>query len=222
MGVTSTSLSTGPAGSRCNGVYYHPEKRLIYLAHPRTASVATANTLKRVGFEKWGGDHHLRLWEHSAPRAAHLPDPRPNGSELVTKDNRRDWTVFTVVRNQWDTAASWVFRRFKTWTHPEFNLKNLRTALEYNYWVDVDLPIGECRFWGLHSDDADEILRYESLDTDINQLLVRFGLPTISIVRFNVSKHRRGRSYRELHSEETRRYVAEQFSEEIERFGYGF
>jgi hypothetical protein len=197
-------------------MYVHESARLVFLAHPRTASVSTAEALKKVGFEMWGGAHHMRLWEHSPLRPSEkYPDPRPNGKPLMTRETRHEWTVFTTVRNHYDTAVSWVFRRFKDRTL-DWSVDGFRTALDYNYWVDPHA------MWAMHGSDADEILRFETLEGDLRRILSSHGLALSLLPRVNVSKRRFGKGYQELYTASTRAYIAERFAEEIERFDYVF
>lgn len=188
-------------------MYVHPDARLIYLAHPRTASVTTGNALKHVGFHKLEppSDHHSRLWDEGTP---------------VSAGNRHLWTVFTTVRNHWDAAVSWGFRRYSTrqGRQPrEWTIDVLDWVLgESNRWVTDD------RMWSLHSDDADIICRYESLDRDIGRVLSSRGVQVPNIPRFNVTDNREGRHYRDVLTPECRDYIAERFRKEIERFGYTY
>lgn len=176
---------------------------MIYLAHPRTASVATSVSLHHVGFKKLEppSDHHSRLWDEGTP---------------VTPGNRSEWTVMTTVRNHWDAAVSWAFKRFKTRDPETWDLAAYQCAFEANRWVQPD------RMWWLHADDADVILRYESLEEDLRRVLTSRGLSVPTLIRHNVSQNRRGRGYREFFNDESRDYIGDRFSGEIERFGYAF
>jgi hypothetical protein len=197
-------------------MYVHEQSRLVFLAHPRTASVATAEALKKIGFRMWGGSHHMRLWEHSPPRSSPAyPDPRPNGNELLTLNTRREWTVFTTIRNHFDTAVSWVFRRFKDRTL-DWSVDGFRTALDYNYWVDPHA------MWAMHGADADVILRYETLEDDLARLLKARSLRIAGLPRLNTSGRRNEAHYREFYTPETRAYVQERFKTELIGLGYEF
>ncbi len=68
-------------------MYVHGEKKVAFIAHPRTASVAVGFTLEGIGFAKIGGHHEYKMpWcqEHT----------------------------FSVVRNPFDLLVSWFL--FKT------------------------------------------------------------------------------------------------------------
>ena len=177
---------------------------MIYLAHPRTASVATSIALKHAGFEKLEppSDHHSRLWDEGTP---------------VTRANRATWTVFTTVRNHWDTVVSWMFRRFRTRTAEEilWDVETMRTALDVR-WVN------DSRLWWLHGDDADTILRYETLERDLRQLLAEHGIVLPHLNVLNASSNRQTREYRRFYVPATQDYVASRFGDEARRFGYVF
>jgi len=199
-------------------MYYHEAARLVYLAHPRTASVATATALQKVQFKQLGGNHHMRLWEYSPPRSSpKLQNPLPYGFNVVTPENRHEWTVFTCVRNHWDAAVSWVFKRYKDPAiEIEWKLETFVEALNYNGWVDAN------RMWALHSDDANIIMRYETLDADFERVLSRVGPLAPRITRHNVSRKRAGRHYREFYVAETRDYIYDRFRSEIEALAYEY
>lgn len=186
-------------------MYIHREARVIYLAHPRTASVATATSLLHVGFCKLEppSDHHSRLWDQGTP---------------VTPENRSQWTVLTTIRNHWDAAVSWAFKRFKTrGGEPHlWGLAAYHCAFEANHWVQPD------RMWWLHADEADVILRYETLEEDLGRALASCGVRMPTLIQHNVSRNRRGRSYREFFDDDSRGYIGDRFASEIERFGYAF
>ena len=188
-------------------MYIHRDAGLIYLAQPRTASVATSTALKHVGFEKMEppSDHHSRLYDEGSPATGFNQKSR--------------WHAFTTIRNHWDIAVSWVFRKFSTrgGEPPEWNREAFEFALgPDNRWVREDEM-----FW-LHADDADEILLYENLEPGLNSLLSRFGLPEVSIPRHNISHERGGRHYSEFYDRESRDYIADRFSGEIEYYNYFF
>ncbi len=67
-------------------MYIHKEKSIAFIAHPRTASVAMAETLLGLGFEKIGSHHQFK--------------------EFWCLD-----TTFSVVRNPFDMIVSWYYFR---------------------------------------------------------------------------------------------------------------
>lgn len=187
-------------------MYIHHDAQLIYLAHPRTASVCTATALKKVGFKKMEppSDHHSQLWDRGTP---------------VTRETRDGWTVFTTVRNHWDAAVSWAFKRY--YRHgmnpdPPWGPEAFDYALDWhaNRWVKEDT------LWHLHAPDADLIMRYENLDDDLASVLGDAGGDVPELVPHNVSREREGAHYAECMTDEGREYIGDRFAAEIERYGY--
>lgn len=146
-------------------MYYHPKKRLVYLAHPRTASVATAQALQRVGFlpsaVKRSGRHH---------------DP--------LDDERQGWRVLTTVRNAWDAAVSWVFFRCKG-EPPSWDLDTFKTHLgELNHYIR------DGRMWW-HLEQATRVLRFERLEGDLADEVGELGLPRVNVSADRHGRHYR-------------------------------
>lgn len=82
-------------------MYVHEEKKIAFIAHPRTASSATSHVLKQMGFEIIHSHHGLMDMEYL------------NG-----------WDVFCTVRNPFDVIVSWFYNQprekpFSLWL-PEF------------------------------------------------------------------------------------------------------
>ena len=69
-------------------MYMHHEKKIGFIAHPRTASSATAHTLMKMGFEIDNYGHHGMVY---------VPDV--------------DWKVFSTVRNPFDVLVSWYYSK---------------------------------------------------------------------------------------------------------------
>ena len=175
-------------------MYYHRDARLIYLAHPRTASNATVEALLSIGF-KTHERHH---------------------GGICDAMERKQWYVFTTVRNHFDTAVSWVLRRTRDrrgWS---------REIVEWALTEPVNRWVWESEMWGLHGHDSDEVLKYETLQGSLNALLNRFDLPSVELPRKNETQHRRGRHYHEFFDEDSRAYIEERFGEEMKRYGYKF
>ncbi len=164
------------------------EMQMVYLASPKTASKATKEALRPLGFEKRAGHHTV------------MPHPGPG------------WTVFTTVRNHWDAWVSWFFFAGprglpfgQSWI--ERWLANQRG---YYPWPQ--------EMYGLYTREADRVLRYEHLQEDLNDLFQReVPLPVV-----NEGVLRKHRPYQPFYDEQTRLWVGQNFSEEIERYGYTF
>jgi hypothetical protein len=186
-------------------MYCHADKKLVYLAHPRTASVATAWELCRIGFVKVvPGDHHSKI-SHSSP------------AKPFDDRTRREWTAFTAVRNHWDAAVSWRFKRKSLRSDDSrWDADSWRLLLGSINWVEKK------KLWWLHGDDADQILYYEDLESQLIDFLLRHGIELNELSEQNVTPSRDGRHYSEFFTNSGRDYVGERFRDEIERFGYEF
>lgn len=183
-------------------MYINKDAKLIYLAHPRTASVATSATLRKVGFKKLEppSDHHSQLWDQGTP---------------VTPENRHEWVVFTTVRNHWDAMISWAFKKYRQ-EPKEWNTEVFDRVFKGNRWITED------RLWWLHLDEADVVLRYENLQEDFNSLLREHGIDPPVLVRENIGRERNGRPYWIFYDRETKLYIYEKFKDEIHRLDYRF
>lgn len=192
-------------------MYVHREKRLVYLATPRTASTSTAVALKKVGFEKLEpGDHHLPLYGLPGEDRDDLP---------VTLLNRSQWTVFTTIRNHWDVCASWAAMKPQArdlpppWPREVFEL-----ALdpESNRWVKKH------RLFDLHLPDCDVSLRYEHLWDDLCRVLTVAGVQMPHLGFHNVSDTKRGHHYSYFMTDEVAEWIGDRFRQEIDELGFSF
>lgn len=178
----------------------HDEARLIYLSHPRTASIATEHALKTVGFE----------WVHNASR--HQRIWRCDWWCYLTDAERAEWTVLTTVRNPFDATVSWYLNRpynFETMCPEWFEML---LDNEHPYLLDG-------RLWKLHGHPADHVLRFEELPGCLD-VLSEYGVDVPELPRKNVTEKRRGRHYSEFYTPEMRRLVREQFAEDFREYGY--
>ena len=207
-------------------MYVHQEAKLIYLAHPRTASNSTAAALMTVGFEKVvPGDHHSRLSE--AGPLMGLIDP------VDRYEARSQWATFTTVRNHWDTVVSWMFAKYggddplTVWNLERFCLvlgerfpfarSGPRRFTRQNPWV------GDSTLWSRHGNDADITIRFERLAFGLTAVLNAHGVSVPeALPHLMKSDARDGRPYQDFYTPQTRSYVADRFGAEIERYGYTF
>lgn len=190
-------------------MYKSTKYQFIYLAHPRTASIATANAIAGKcipGTEIAGAHHHDSL-----------------GREWSNKE----WVVMTTVRNPFDTLTSWHC----------YTKKDSPLDIDYIYWLfayDPPSPApGSTRamrnsryfptwgkLWGLHCPWATHILRYETLAVDLNAALADAGARPVKIPLTNVSKFRNGTRYQDVIDPKTRAFIEREFGEEMEELDY--
>jgi hypothetical protein len=168
---------------------------LFYLAHPRTASVATKQALGSVGAVEQVTSHH----------------------GLDTTRILQGALVFTTVRNPWDVFVSWWFKR--QIERSPFYGKPLEEFIPSLIQNNGRYFKGGKMFY--MADHATVILHYEQLQSQFDTLLVQVGYPPTELVTVNQST-RSSSDYREHYTPATRQWVAEHFAAEIERYGYHF
>lgn len=182
------------------------ERRMVYLAHPKTASKATRQLLEELGFIRYpeGDDypmdaaetptgHHRGLWSHPGP----------------------GWFVFTTIRDPWDTWVSWYC--FHNPSHLPFGVEYIELLVDRypHFYPEPD------QLWALHTVFADRVMRFETLEQDLADVL---GQPVV-LPRVNVGAARRATKklhYSEFYDDETREYVGSRFKHEIEEYGYTY
>lgn len=133
--------------------------RLIYLAHPRTASIATERALAKMfsGSMKTK-NHHAQL---------HEIDGRIGNEKIVT-----------TVRDPLDLIASWYAN------NPAWHKWGMLHFIE-NYGHDMMARNGVLFYF---LGDCDNHLRYESLQHDFDIIMNDWGFKTAIIERANVTE----------------------------------
>lgn len=176
-------------------MYVQSNGKLAFLAHPRTASRAMAETLKKRGFLMQGGHHHGPPDHQLGPR-----------------------TAFCVVRNHWDAMASW-YKHFSNKATQPLSGKwiNQFVGGHPNYFKPDRL------WWFTYLDPQPIILRYENLQEDLDALLPRFDIEPIQLEVVGVSHNPEQKHYRDFYRDEdavTR--VRKLWGPEIDRLGYTY
>jgi len=202
-------------------MYVLNEPRIIFLAHPRTASQAIVKWLSenfkvhaedaRPAFPPLWGDHH--------------------GVDLVNLDRYLDrrYSVFCVVRNHWDWVLSAAMKVGGVPTgdpSPAFFEKWIENHLN-NYPYIQQIPDSHGSRWTterrnnkafwLYPQLSDTVLRYEDLDVGLAALFpdTPINLPKIDALE-------RTCHVSEYYTELAKELVFAQFGEEIEEYGYEF
>jgi hypothetical protein len=179
-------------------MYVSDEFRLVFLAQPRTASRAVAKLLT----EQFGAvdtptqGSEFGAGHHSA------------GIEYTLKYQRRGYTVFTVVRNHWDVIISWWY--------------NNNCSPPWEDWLDYWCRDEQTNRWTApgqlfhhHPPMADLVIRYESLETELSELI---GQP-VEIPQIGLSPRVH---YSHYYNAGEREQVGDYYAAEIELYGYGF
>lgn len=186
-------------------MYLHPEKKLVFLAQPHTASHSIAEALLLNGFQL--GKSNISVVAGAQRRPFHHADLDVGGH--VRPENRHEWTVFSVVRNHFDLVLSraWKFANYAADFKGEE--KWFRKALTPTWWVGQDTLFGRFR------PQSDILLRFEILQEELEDITGPITLPVI-----HENPHRQERSYREFYTPETRAMVEDRFWLEMKELGY--
>lgn len=181
-------------------MYYRYDPDLLYLAHPRTASRATAQALQTwAGFNRYPTSDEADIPHHATV----------DETGVMT----RDYTVFTAVRNPWAAVVSW----YRLVHNPG---QNFVPEWLDAFREDCSPYLVDGRLWELHRPAADVVLRFETLEQDLNDLLWAHGLDPLKLPR--VSDHDDEYQYPEYYTVEMREAVGEMFADEIDELGYTF
>lgn len=175
-------------------MYVHEVARALYLAHPRTASSATAKALQEQAGFQLVGDHHSG----------------PNGLDLS------GWTVMTTVRNHFDALVSlWFLQDRSPPLGPRF-WESFLTSANGERYPDPR------RLYALHLPVATDVLRFERLGSDLNTALATVGLGPVTLGHHHRTEARAGRPYSEFYDSQSRAWVERQFGAEMRELGYSW
>ena len=190
-------------------MYLHHDKRLIFLAQPKTASKAVATALGDIGFVDINGQPCLGVSDYPHHvTVAEMADGYGNETE--------GWTTFSFVRNHWDAVVSWVcsYYGLASVAHEGWSAEFIADLLDRMSYVNPTT------LWHRHLHDSDHVLRYENLDSGLAELLQRHGLECPALEMVGATPTRAARPYQVFYTPDSRRYVAERFGEEIAALGY--
>ncbi|MFT4047460.1 MAG: sulfotransferase family 2 domain-containing protein [Solimonas sp.] len=199
-----------------DGLYHgYVRRQAIFIHIPKCAG----NSVKRVIYGK--------------ERFAHR-DVRDLQRMFSPQDFSR-YLKFTVVRNPWDRVVSaWHYLRSQDCPpgDQQWAAQHLSPYADFGDFVRNGLwrpeirakhhfrpQVSYLRLPGQNELLVDHICRVETLQQDLDKVLVALGLPKAPLNRDNASIHH---DYRAYYDEQTRAIVAEHYREDIAAFGYGF
>ena len=170
-------------------MYVNTEKKVAFIAHPRTASQATAKTLvDKLGFK-------LRMSHH------------------VYGESPSSWTVFATVRNPFDLLVSWYYLEISKTKHDELFETWLRKCVANpNEYIQRGL------FFALYQ--CTDVLHFENLQEEFDQLMEKLDLPPTKILLKNVSEKREGRDFNTYYNPELTKLVMDRFGRTVRELDY--
>lgn len=188
-------------------MYVHRNHKIIYLAHPRTASKATAATLKEeYGFESIRG-------HHENPETVH----RDWEEKVLRECGPRSWSVFSTVRNPFEVMAGWYYNT--NYRGVSWGVEYLEEIVEKMSPQYFDTPTKPFYRMFLHLPFCNHVLRYENLQKDFDEFMESRGLEPITLQRKNVTESK-NKTYKELFGEEEREWMIDRFEIEMKTLGY--
>lgn len=180
-----------------------PERKVIYLAQPRTGSRALSQWIQRT-FPK-------------SEQVASMPVfPEPVWGEhhgldipLLKQLKAEGWRSFTMVRNHWDYIVSWYYLDGTGHMKWEDYIPHF---MDKSPWIRGR----EC-FWCLPH-YADKVFKYERYEQAVRAM---FPQDYTQVARVQPSPRDRPH-YRDYYTPITKKLVEAQYGEEIEKYGYSF
>jgi hypothetical protein len=191
-------------------MYVHKQAKIAYLAHPRTASTATCTALReQAGFVS-AHRHHATPVE--AKRK--WPQNYPDGIDL--KD---DWIIFSTVRNHFEVFRSeFLNTNYHRTDEPELNPEVLHRLMDTSlYWRPEGTPPFTRLFY--HVPFCTTVVRHEHLNKRVNFILRSRDLEEVDIPQVNTSDQT-DQTYKELFTDEGRKWVQDRHAIELKRYGY--
>ena len=179
---------------------YVYENKLAFIAHPRTASRSTTDTLKGAGAELWDSHHEV-------------------DEDKVAMVHDAGGLVACTYRNMFDVLVSWFHRANRSSLQPDFDPEK-----EFTPWLETILKGGhqfldrEPYHFGF--DRCNYHIRYEYLARTLETLLYLCDMPWQPLGSRGVSH--RHMDYRLYYSDQTRRQVEDRWALDLEMTRYQF
>lgn len=218
--------------------------KLLFIMTPRTACTAIGDLL----CQKFGGEYLPHADIVGANRRIlvqqkHSTLPELRRHDLVSDAEAKGLLKVTAVRNPFDTLVSLYFKqRYKyqplladpaSWVNrsPAY-ARNMRYAQEHSFgrWV-----LRKCakqllkRAQGCppsmfcdYVDGVDMVLRYETIDEDLQQVFNLAGMGKATIPSINRTDERPQRNYRSSYSRLTVTAVSMAYADDLKRWEYTF
>ena len=151
-------------------------------------------------------------------------------TELVTPEQWESYTKFTFVRNPWDRAVSDYFWLMKDQKIKDSFSHYLRRSGKFTKVLN---EVSETYYRGEHLDPQshffdndgpyalDYVGRFENFLEDMQQVLQLLHIDRPFETHINASKKKR-KQYSRYYSDKNRDWVAQQYAQDLENFGYGF
>lgn len=170
----------------------HNDRRVHFLAMPRTASKACRDALREAGAVLSVSHHGLDL-------------------SIIEPDD----LVLSTIRNHWDWFVSFWYLNGCPGRFDRFVPKLCRES----EWIERNHDGTKCRLYWKYAPHSTIILRYERVERDLNAALESHGFPTLTLKREGKQKPK---PYQIYYKQGTVKFIESRFQEEIDHYGYSF
>lgn len=170
------------------------DRRVHYLAMPRTASKATRDAFKEAGGVIVGGHHTIE--------------------EYRTTVQEGD-LVMSTVRNHWDWFVSFWYLQ----SCPDRFDRFVPRLCRNSEWIERNPTCTECRLFWKYSPFSTVILRYERLQECLDKTMSEHGFPLLKLKQEGKPKPR---PYQTYYKQRIVQQIYDRFGKEIEHYGYKF
>lgn len=213
---------------------------VIYSLAPRTASSATAVTLKKkLGFVELMKEDIVDSNGNIIVDKKHVTfNQLIENSIICTEDFERAERVVTV-RNPFDSLFSawfkykYVYTKLlvdkNSWLHKKPKLLNeMLYVSEHGFsdWIITFyshmLDENPKHLYNKHLHNSTHVFKFEQLNEDINSFFASKGEDDFSIDKLNITEGKGGLSYRDYTNQEAKRIILDVFAPDFDKFGYDF
>lgn len=216
-------------------VLYSPRYKFLFVHIPKTGGTSVRAALKPLLYrDPW----YWLMW--FPQRLSHLTGHRtvtkfPRHARIIAAKEMLPWEIFSslhkfsVVRNPWDMQVSSYFHLQRE--HPEVlsGLKDFEAFVFHKLDAERDpCPLldisGTPQVEYLRDMDGrllvDEVIRFETLETDTMRVFARLGRGKTPLP--HKRKGERQRDYRSYYSDRVAAHVASWYKADLEAFDYRF
>jgi len=213
----------------------------LFLLAPRTGSTAVAEALCGDAAGRWiPPENILDRRGRIMVQKKHATARQLVRAGLLAKKDLAELTIFTTVRNPFDSLVSLYVKKRNTYqplrqredsfvnripgysSDMDFVMNHTFSAwIERRYGLASRVPLLGIHLYRRYLRDAHDVMRFESLETDLQTIAARLGVGPLSLGQKNVTREREP-GYRPYYTEKARRIVGKIFRPDLDRFGYRF
>ncbi len=163
-------------------------------------------------------DHLKGLFGFDRSYNPHIPANKIR--KILGEEIFSNYHKFCVVRNPWDRVVSTYFWRLKN--SDFFNLDVGTTFTDFIEQSDSEILSDKHLFTLADKSIVDTVIRYENLDSELNNTLSQIGLPAAKLPNAKSGARASKAHYSTYYDEKSLEKINQICAWEIEKFGYTF